>query len=280
MIYLLLAILSSALISVLMRLSNSRVNSSMAMFAVNYALCAVLSRAFMGSSSLFTAQPGMGMALGLGAFSGVMYLASFLIMQHAIRSCGLVMSTTFTKLGVIIPTLIAIVVFGDKLKPVQIPGLILALTAIVLAQYEKPLPGKKSSSSLPLIATLLCSGFTDSIANLYEKLGTLDARDHYLFFTFAVALLCSVLLGLKEKKKPVLMDVLFGLAIGVPNYFSSRFLLSALGSMPAVIVYPAFSVGTIALIAVIGIVFFREKPGLRKLVAVGIIALSLVLLNI
>lgn len=111
MIYLLLAILSSALISVLMRLSNSRVNSSMAMFAVNYALCAVLSRAFMGSSSLFTAQPGMGMALGLGAFSGVMYLASFLIMQHAIRSCGLVMSTTFTKLGVIIPTLIAIVVF-------------------------------------------------------------------------------------------------------------------------------------------------------------------------
>ncbi len=279
MLYLLLAIFSSALISVLMRLSNNRVHSSMAMFAVNYALCAVLSRAFMGSSSLFASQPGMGMALGLGAFSGVMYLASFLIMRHAIRSCGLVMSTTFTKLGVIIPTLIAILVFGDRLKAAQIPGLLLALTAIVLAQYEKPLPGQKSGS-LPLIATLLCSGFTDSIANLYEKLGTMDARDHYLFFTFAVALLCSVLLGLREKKKPVLMDVFFGLAIGVPNYFSSRFLLSALGSMPAVIVYPAFSVGAIALIAVIGILFFREKPGLRKLIAVGIIALSLVLLNI
>ena len=82
-------------------------------------------------------------------------------------------------------------------------------------------------------------------------------------------------------EKPLrVADVLFGLAIGVPNYFSARFLLLSLGKVPAVVAYPSFSVGTIILVALAGVMLFREKISKRKAAALGIILISLALLNL
>ena len=57
------------------------------------------------------------------------------------------------------------------------------------------------------------------------------------------------------------------------------FLLS-LGRIPAVIVYPVISVGTIILVSLAGYLFFGESLSRRKLLAMGIILLALVLLNV
>ena len=75
-------------------------------------------------------------------------------------------------------------------------------------------------------------------------------------------------------------DTVFGLALAVPNYLSTRFLLLALGRLPAVVVFPTFSVGTIVLVTLAGLVFFREKLPGRKAVALVIILAALVLLNL
>ena len=47
MFYLILAILSSALISIIMRASEKYITNKMAMFMSNYAICIALSAAFM-----------------------------------------------------------------------------------------------------------------------------------------------------------------------------------------------------------------------------------------
>ena len=75
-------------------------------------------------------------------------------------------------------------------------------------------------------------------------------------------------------------DALFGLLIGVPNYFSSRFLLRSLSEVPAVIAYPTFSVGTIVLVTLAGAVIFREKLSKKQLIALAMILAALVLLNL
>jgi len=64
------------------------------------------------------------------------------------------------------------------------------------------------------------------------------------------------------------------------NYFSTRFLLLALGRLSAVIVYPAVNTGTIVLVSLAGAFLFRETLSRRKITALGIICLALVLLNI
>jgi multidrug transporter EmrE-like cation transporter len=61
---------------------------------------------------------------------------------------------------------------------------------------------------------------------------------------------------------------------------SARFLLWALREVPAVVVYPSFSVGTIIVVTLVGVAAFREQVEKRKLAALGLILGALVLLNV
>ena len=75
-------------------------------------------------------------------------------------------------------------------------------------------------------------------------------------------------------------DALWGVLIGVPNYFSARFLLYALGSIPAIVAYPVYNVTVILIVSVLGFLLFKERCSKRKLSGIAVILLSIVLLNL
>ena len=83
-----------------------------------------------------------------------------------------------------------------------------------------------------------------------------------------------------KKQTFTLEEVKYGLIIGIPNYFSAKFLLLALGSVSAVIVYPTFSVGTIIVVTILGMVLFKERISNRQKFALLAILIALVLLNL
>ena len=280
MLMLLLAIACSVIISVIMRVSEQYIRHRMAMFAVNYAVCLLLSRLFVGSVPLFDFRQGFGTAAALGAFSGLLYLLNFMLLQWNIRESGMVLSSASMKLGgVLVPVLVSMLFFGGTLHTRQIVGTALAFAAILLMNLERGafrLDGLKSG----LLCLLLCSGITDSMAGIYDQAGVPAFRNHYLFFTFLAALLIALGSALFKKEKPRSADLLFGVLVGVPNYFSSRFLLLSLEQVPAVVVYPVFSIGTLLIISIIGIAIFREHLSRQKLCAMVLIAAALLLLNL
>ena len=100
MFYLLLSIASSTMVSVSMRLSEKRVKNDMGMFIANYLTCVLLSCAFLGTS-LFTTGAGFGSAVLQGGFSGFLYLASLFFMQENMHHNGIVLTSAFSKLGVL-----------------------------------------------------------------------------------------------------------------------------------------------------------------------------------
>lgn len=278
MVSLILSILCSTLISVLMRYGENKTQNKVGMFIANYAVCAVLSRFFMGQKPFFSHADGWVTVALFGAISGILYLASFVLLQKNISKNGLSTSAVFMKLGVLVPTVMAMIVFHEKPRPVQLLGIVIAISAVILINYRKESGAKKQT--LWLIMLLLGSGFADAMANIFDKLGNADLKDHYLFITFLFALLSSVVLFLKDRKQIAGRDILLGIGIGIPNYFSSRFLLGALQEIPAMIVYPVFSVLTVVMITVAGVILFREKLDKQKAVAIGLILVALVLLNI
>ena len=75
------------------------------------------------------------------------------------------------------------------------------------------------------------------------------------------------------------MEVMFGLLIGIPNYFSARFLLKAVENLPAVIAYPTYSVATIIVVTLAGCCIFKEKLGRKQWLGMAVILVALVLLN-
>ena len=292
MIYLILAIVSSSLISIFMRLSENHIKNEMGMFMANYALCAVLAIGFMDKT-------GMGYLLGthdqhltviIGIITGAFFLGGFLFLKYNMKHNGIVLASTFMKLGVLIPTIMAIIVFGEVPTVMQIVGIALAVAAIIIINIEKePQPEKGvankehsnngGNKKMLLLVLLLLGGLGDSMSNIFEKIGPSDGKDGFLLLTFFTAFVITTVIVIFGKKKVCKADIIFGLLVGIPNYFSARFLLASLGSLEAVIVYPTFSVGTMVVVTIVGVLAFREKISKQKGIALGLIAIAIALLN-
>lgn len=277
MLNLLLAIASSALVSITMRLSEGKTKNTMAMLMVNYIMCSLLSGIYAGS--LLPEADGLPFAAGLSIVNGVLYLAGFVLLQYNIRRNGVVLSSTFIKLGLLVSMVVSVVFFGERPGAMQWLGFALALCAIVLMNFR---PGhEKAGSAWFLILLLLAGGGGDAMSKVFEQLGNPALSDHFLLGTFFVAfLLCALMILSGKSGKPGKQEIFFGLLIGIPNFFSAKFLLGALGDIAAVIVYPVYSVATILTVTLAGVALFREKLEKRQWIALGIILLALVLLNV
>lgn len=277
MFYLLLAIICSSLISIVMRLGTSLVKYKLSMLAANYAACFVLAATLTGSGSFLPAVPELPRTLALGAFNGLVYLSAFVLMQRSVRTSGVVLSTTFSKLGLLVPIVVSVLLFGELPTALQALGFVLSLVAIVLIN---PKNSEEKGKGLSLIILLLVCGSADAMNKVYNELGSAALSSQFLLYTFLSALILCLLLVLRGHEKPGKSEILFGIILGIPNYFSARFALMALGTLPAVIVYPTMSVATILLVSLTGVLAFREKLSGRQWLAMGFILVSVALLNI
>ncbi|MBQ6439644.1 MAG: EamA family transporter [Mogibacterium sp.] len=281
--YLLLAICSSSLIAVVMRISETKVRNNISELAVNYALCLALGIMYTLNGS---GIPGASLhavtgsnTIVLGLISGAFYVGSFLLYQYNIRRNGVVLPATFMKLGVLIPVILAIIAFGEKPGAMQIAGIILALSAIVILNNTSG-EGDVVTSPRALLLLVLIGGSGDAMSKIYEELGDPAFKSHYLMFTFVSALALCALAALMRGQKLSREDILYGCLIGIPNYYSARFLLLSLSYIPAATAYPTFSVGTILLVSAAGVLIFREKMDKRQWLAVILIITALILLNV
>lgn len=277
MLYLILAIISSSLVSLVMRLSERWRKNGLTMLAANYVMCTAAA-AFLAGGVIPTGE-GAGLTMGLGSFCGILYLLGFVTLQWNVQRNGVVLSATFQKLGVLVPTLAAITIFGETPRWTQLLGIAVAVGAILFMQGKNG--SKAGNRSLPgLLALLLCGGCSDVMSKVFDTWGNADHASIFLVFVFAVALLLCILLCVVKKQSVTLPDILCGFCLGIPNYMSARFLLWSLKDVPAVVTYPTFSVGTIVLVTAVGVLFFREKVEKHKLIALGLILGALVLLNV
>ena len=64
-------------------------------------------------------------AAGLGLAGGVLYLGAILLLQRNVRENGVALSSLFMKLGVIVPAILGVTVFRERLAPTRAAGIAL-----------------------------------------------------------------------------------------------------------------------------------------------------------
>ena len=122
MLFLLLAILSSSVLAIVLKYLST--DNTYGVYFVNYCTCALLAFLFLEPKSLWN---GDFLPLGLGAVSGALYLAALIAYGYSIRKSGAVLSSVFSRLGVLVPILLSVCLFGEQPSLFQMGGLALAL---------------------------------------------------------------------------------------------------------------------------------------------------------
>lgn len=278
MIFLIISIAASSAIAIVMRLSQGHIRGKASMLAANYVTCIICACSFLGEGGLFPSSNGLGITLTLGIINGAIYLSTLLLQEHSIKRTGVVLPSVFSRIGsLVVPLFISIIFYGERPGILQALGALLAVAAII-AMNAGERDGKLFM--LPLLALFLSDGMASSMSKVFEQTGFIEFSAQFLIYTFAAAFVFCTVLVMYRKEKPGIQEVFYGVMIGIPNYFASRFLLLALGSIPAVVAYPIRSVGSILVLALAGIFLFHERLSKRQWYAIAAVLTAVVMLSV
>ena len=276
MISLLLAILCSSALALILKAADSEGNRYGILLG-NYIVCAVI--ALLSCRFQIVLSP---ITAALGITGGILFLFGLLAMQKSISVNGASLTSAFSKLGMTVSLFISVVFFHETLRPVPLAGIFLSILAIFIIHHgTNDTSGTKFSL---LLLTLLGNGLADSMARVFQAFGSPEQEESYLFVLFATAGILTFILALREWHRtnaPVTpRSLLYGAMAGIPNYFSSLFLIHALAVLPAVIVYPVFSGGTILTVIIASVLLFQERIDRIQKAGLVLVLAALVLLNL
>ncbi len=289
MLFLILAAFSSAVLTLVLKLFRNPEGNRFGILLGNYLTCALIAFLQMLEKGGVFAVSASTLVMSL--IGGVLFVAGLVMIQTSVDRNGATLTAAFSKLGLIIPLLISFLFFGEVPSLLKLLGLGLTIGAILLINLGSGDKAQAAAGSeegrislTVLLLTLLANGSAESMAKVFSHLGDPREDTRYFFFLFLTAAILTFLLSAAEKRKSGrrlrIRELAAGILAGIPNYFCSYFLLKALLELPATLVYPAFSVGSILLVTAAGALFFREKLSRRQLAGLGLILGALILLNL
>ena len=215
----------------------------------------------------------------VGGIFGCFFFLSFVYYQKSIKENGVGISGTFAKLGILIPMIFSIVIWKEFPSTTQWVGIALSLVSILIVNLSQ-----KSLEKFDIKPTIIClfffGGMAEFSSKIYQKYALNDYKDVFLFALFFVALLLSIFYTVRKKGAITKKDILTGFAVGIPNLFSSYFLILSLTTLKTSVVFPIYSAGSIVLINIAGFFIFKENITKKNQIAIILTVVALVLINV
>jgi multidrug transporter EmrE-like cation transporter len=212
--------------------------------------------------------------LGLGIAAGALFLTNFWVYQRSIVINGLAISVSVMRVAMVLPVLVSLLIFAERLKPLNFAGIALAILAFMLK------PGGEGRHHLVwLIALFAVSGLTDLSLKLFKELGS-GSEALWIGMVFSSALIFTAALIIIRKVKLGWLPLLFGFGLGIPNRLSTVFFLKGLATVPAAVAYPVTASGIVLVSVISDALFWKRVPVRRELLMYALLALGLILLNL
>ena len=135
MLYLLLAALSSAALTLVLKWFRDPKGSRYGILLGNYLTCMLIAFIQMPDKGRFyQASPSTFLLGGIGGF---LFVAGLVTMQSSVRQNGATLTSAFSKLGMLIPLLTSFLFFGDVPTWLQVAGLLFAVGAIIVLNLPR-----------------------------------------------------------------------------------------------------------------------------------------------
>ena len=280
MIWLLPAAVCSILVALILKINEVRGGSRMLLAGANYIVASILSLAFLGGR---IPRPD-AVTLTIGTVLGIDFVLGFLLLMAGIARGPLTVPVTVMRLSVAIPIAASIVIWGEHPGVVQWTGIALGMIAIVLFGWGLSKPrastGRGSGYWIFIVSLFLVMGIADLLLKAFRELSPGAERLLFTWILFTVSAVFTWILVWVRRVRFHRGTFLLGAALGVPNLFSTIFMLMALRTVAASIAFPFVNLSVILGSALLGLAVWKER--IRGLALAGLAAavVALVLLPI
>lgn len=290
MIWIILSILSSASLMLIFKFFQKFEVDTFYAIVINYLTCVVVGIFLI--PSLSTSSVNSWGFMPLGFLLGLMFISLFFLIGKTTQKMGISVATVSMKLGYVLPIILAFTIYSETISSFKIIGIILTIFAVIFTSIKKSeneLTKGINNFLFPLII-FIGSGVADSIVQYTEKTffkqGGFEVFNLILFGTaFFIGLLIAIYSNLKKglsifqnfNKK----NIIAGIILGVPNYFSIYFMFKALNhpTFESSIVFPVNNIGIVVSSTVLAFIIFKEKLSFLNHLGLLLAVLSIVLMT-
>ena len=284
MIYLLLSILSSALIFTTFKITERFKTNLIKLITVNYLVASLLGFCFshypISISGVLTSK-----WLPFALLIGFSFILMFFLIGYSTRHSGVAVTAIAGKMSMVIPILFSILYFSEKITALKLLGLTLATVAVFLTSYRPVNKAKKLLVFILPIAIFLGSGITDSIVKYAQTYFVPNSMS--LLFS-AIVFLTALFLGLlfiiinpkSVSKEFSFAELIGGTILGIANFGSLYFFILALNNsrIDSSVVFGLNNICVVLFSIVIGSSIFGEK--LSKINFAGVLFAVIAILTL
>ncbi len=283
MLALALSILFSSLIFVIFKLFSTYKVQTLYAIITNYVVACSVGLIFYDQSIILSEIPGKPWLPGAIAM-GVLFIFVFNVMAKTSQILGVSVASVATKMSLVIPVVVGLLLYREPLGVIKALGILLALAAVYFASIKQnSLEFKKETLLLPLLV-FLGSGIIDASLKYMEE-RKVPTEEFPLFSAsiFAAAAVTGLLfISAQALKKPLRVNfknLAGGVVLGVPNFFSIYFLLKALQTetLTSASVFTINNVAIVMCTTLLGIILFKEHISLKNWGGIALAVLSIFL---
>lgn len=275
--FLALAVLATSAFMLIMRFSQERGYSVLAVGGANYLTAAALAVALTPLHRLHGIPLNLWLLAGA---SGVGFVLTYLLLIPALRHHGVATPTAAVQVSMVVPVFLAPLLWHEALGPVQAGGVAISVLAIVLLMPSSAARVESLSYwrwvLVPGIFAL--SGGTRTAQKMIAALAAVPAQPALALVWFGAAAVFSIGLMARTGWPTRRGEWMTGALLGGVNLGAMLCVLRALDEIPATLVFPVLSCLSLTVTTVGALLFWRERPTRRAGlgIAIGILAVLLV----
>lgn len=225
--------------------------------------------------------PGFPIWLWLFAgLIGFIFIANFFIFSKSTHRNGVGVSVAAMRLSMVVPILVSILIFSETMTVCRSLGIVLVLIALglLIASRRDIKPGMVNNHWL-LIGIFVFTGITDASFKVFEQRGLSDGTEaQFMSIVFFSSLVFGLIGSARRTFEIKIEEVKMGVLIGLPNLFTTIFLIKALTHADGIIVYPAVNILIIIGGALIGKFYWDDKISPMEASGMGLAILAILLL--
>lgn len=206
----------------------------------------------------------------IGCCTGLVASLTLFVFQTGLKYGKISTSWLIINLTTAVPVLISIFVYGEKLNPSKIIGVLLVFVAIFMLWLDKradlrrnalenPAAAMDKSKWLPLmLLTFLGQGLASSSQKILVEAGVAQYVWQFLIMIYWSGFLVILAMSIGREAWPNRREILTALVMAVCSVIGNVSMTLALKTVNGSIAYPA-SNGSLLLVVLGGVVLFREK---------------------